>query len=99
LIKDDSLYCIGEYYPMLEELDISDCDNITDKGIICIGMKCVELKRMYFNSMTHITEKGIFRFLQYALNLTLLQATHCNKVKQEFWNKIRYSGDKLIITH
>ena len=60
---------------ILEKIDLSGCEKLTDKGLHSIAKSCPELRHLEIQHCTNVTNTALFEVVSYCVNLEYLDIT------------------------
>ncbi|MFA5074853.1 MAG: hypothetical protein WC436_02005 [Candidatus Babeliales bacterium] len=80
LLTDDDLSAITECNPLLEELNLSGCYKITDKGFTFIGNKCRALKNLKLSGCNNILDDTFRHIFRECPQLIKISIDGCSKI-------------------
>ncbi|CAI9103460.1 OLC1v1001942C1 [Oldenlandia corymbosa var. corymbosa] len=79
LLSERSLYCLGSFSVLLEELDLTDCFGVNDVGLSYLS-KCSNLVRLKLGLCTNISDKGLSYIASYCKQICELDLYRCSEV-------------------
>lgn len=94
-IRDNDLIIIAQGFPELQSLDLSECENITDKGIESIAQGCPLLRDLKFRNLD-ITNHAIRALAENCSQLTNLDLYECTRITDGALNALIEACPKLI---
>ncbi|MBU1007843.1 hypothetical protein KKA53_02085 [Candidatus Dependentiae bacterium] len=81
----------------LEELNISDIPQITDKSLGYLK-EITNLKKILLNECTNITNRGVEKLLKNATNLSYLDVSRCKNINVKLFKQVSDTINKKIST-
>ncbi|MFA5074852.1 MAG: hypothetical protein WC436_02000 [Candidatus Babeliales bacterium] len=78
LLTDRDLIAIAHAHPLLEEIDISGCTEISDTGLRAVGQFCQALQKINISNCHSITDNGILWIASDCRALNTINLSHCS---------------------
>ncbi|CEG36668.1 Leucine rich repeat proteins, some proteins contain F-box [Plasmopara halstedii] len=78
-ISDVTVEWISRHSPLLRELDVSNCQDITDMGLLALRMS-IKLQNLWLRNVVKITATGLSWLAETCLKLMFLDVTGCLKI-------------------
>lgn len=79
-VSDKSIQVLSQNCPLLEEVSLDDCNQLTDQACISLAKHCNNI--VYLNiASCNITDSTLEAIGKYCNNLKLIDISNCNKIR------------------
>ncbi|KAI3925182.1 hypothetical protein MKW92_024021 [Papaver armeniacum] len=83
LIDDEGLGVLARCYTSLEEVDLGNCQRITNKGLKVLAKCCASLKKVIFSECPRISDKGLQVLAECCASLEEVELGRCQKISDK----------------